>query len=458
MTLYVSQVWVNSLEPDFSKFWIRGLSVRCQRIGRLQSLSPEERLFAAVLRSDASESSRLMEPDTNREFLELVKLTRCARFVLDTMCQIDVVKLLQKDIHSALNQLAVKETVDQKRVDKDFADVLNILRSINIDLVWIKGAALSRSVYDEPYHRQFGDLDVVVRSTSFDKLIELLTESGFFSVIDPGFCNQALVGPVVPPSSLALTPAPDLVPTSVASMQRIGTMVDIKIGPLDTGVQVRDINRFFNEAEQFSVLGANFLAPSVVDHLMICLYTYFKDRCVSWKTLLDIHRLTLELNKDSDLWDVLVERCNEESIGLVAWMGLSVSSDRLGSLIPNKVLKSFAPRTPTSNLFDFCCSPFFVWNATSFPMMLVNLVVSSNRKRKLEQLRIAAVPSNDFLSSYYNNGKPMSATRHALCQILHLLVLVLPGGAVRRSFGWWLWPVPEFTIDEKKTNAVTSSC
>ncbi len=454
----LSQVWVNSLEPDFSKFWIRdlGMSVRCKRIGRLQALSPEERLFAAVLRSDAGESSRLMEPDTNRKFLELVKLTRCARFVLDTMCQIDVVKLLQEDLRSQLNQMAVMETVNQKRVDKDFADVLKILLSINSDLVWIKGAALSRSVYDESYHRQFGDLDVVVRPTAFDKLIELLTESGFFNVLDPGFCNQALVGPVVPPSSLVLTPAPELVPTSVASMQRIGTMIDIKICPLDAGVQIRDINRFFSETEQFSVLGANFLAPSVVDHLMICLYTYFKDRCISWKTLLDIHRLTLELNKHSYLWDVLVERCKEESIGLVAWLGLSVSSDRLGSVIPINVLKSLAPRTATSNLFDFCCSPYFVWNATSFPMMLANLVVSADRKRKLEQLRIAAMPSNDFLSSYYNEGRPLSAMRHALCQMLHLLVLVLPGGAVRRSFGWWLWPVPEFTIDEKKTNAVTS--
>jgi hypothetical protein len=408
-------------------------------------LSVAEQLLAAILRSDAAAARAILcanQQDTAYNHLqELLIVNGFARLVLDRLVEFELIGLVPEKHRSNIVGMSMRESVDEEAFRAQFKELLLLLSEYSADLVWIKGAALSLSIYNGGNARASGDFDVVLRPEKFVSVAEAMKRAHFAEIKQPSMCNQLGVGPTDSAGDLTLTPHPQLIPSSVAAFARGNFRpVDIKFGPLDRGVQICEIDRFFSGAVTLEHDGSRFLAPDLVDQLMIALHTFAKDRFKIWKNLLDIHILALELGREPHLWETLVHRCKREAIETDAWAGLILAADRLHAPVPASIFEQLAPsQNLLARLTLFTISPYLAWNATSLPMMILNVAVSSDRKRKLLLLRQTLFPPESFLWQYYHKGMSVPAVTTMLLLVVHWCVLILPGGVVRRTFGpaWW---------------------
>jgi hypothetical protein len=127
--------------------------------------------------------------------------------------------------------------------------------------------------------------------------------------------------------------------------------------------------------------------------------------------------------------------------------GLTMAIDRFGSPVPDMVLNNLRPgNMAIQSLLAFTINSEFVWNANSIPMLLLSGLVHGDFKRKISILAGAFFPSRQFLHDYYSGTK---LDRYWLLPVrlfVHWLILLLPGGAVRRVFGYRLWKRTQMRI------------
>lgn len=445
-------------EPDITDYWIRpaGNSLEFSKLKKLDSLSLSDQLFAAVLRKDRIGALEILSKHGNplliSEFLRRVSVITFGGLICEHIFQMDLKNEIDQIISieglqttKVLREKASVEMTNYARHDQFFSAVLHALEHLSNKAIWLKGAVLSRTLYEMPEHRLSGDFDCLLRrediSTASRRLVAKFNYSPRLD--DPGFCNQIGVGPLHTIEDLFTVPAAGLLPCAVFALTHSDLpAIDIKADPFDRGLQMVELERFYDQALNISWRGQTFLAPQWSDHLMLCLTNLEKDRFQYWKTLFDVHLLCQKLNETPDEWAIFVKRCHLEGINQIAWAGLFLTTDRLHSPVPNEVLHELLPvrQGLFNRTYNFTASPSFVWNASSLPMLLLNAYVSSDKQRKLQLLKKAILPSNQFLHAYYAlNGSEDSFLKLLFYRILHFFVLVLPGGVVRRTFGPLIW-------------------
>ena len=86
----------------------------------------------------------------------------------------------QDNVNKALNQICINERF---RTSKSFFETLE---SESVDYAVIKGAVLSQSIYNDPYVRVSGDIDILIKKSDSDKVKQILAGQGFIQgrVID----------------------------------------------------------------------------------------------------------------------------------------------------------------------------------------------------------------------------------------------------------------------------------
>lgn len=428
-----------------SGYWLRelGFSCRMSRIKPLTNLAIGEQVFAAVLRSDGAKARELLAAkDACEGLVKLAKETQFSRLTLDRLFELDLVELVPPERRAELSGLALRETAIEQRTSNQLQAVVARLNAADAHVVWIKGVAVARTAYSNISHRHFADFDIVVKIADMDKVTNTLCAFGFEQVLNPEFCNQYGVGPTSNFSDLFLCPVDDLIPSSALTMLRPEwAMIDVKASPCDTGIRMREWERFFSQCQTLDLGGLPLTVPSRLDQLLICINSLERDRFRNWKTLFDIHLLVNSLKESNALWQQFVRICRAESMQTSAWAGLCLANDRFHSDIPQWVLQDLAPKyNALAGITAFTKSPYFVWNATSLAAMLFDCAVSPDGRLKLSLLQKAFFPSQDFLSRYYSNGRHVSAPAVLILLLLHWCVLILPGGVVRRTIGNSVWP------------------
>jgi hypothetical protein len=447
MTTVLSDI--TDVEQSLTKFWVRtlGFSKEFSRIKVLAQLSFAERLLAALLRNDSDAAQKILDDKerssaTLADFIKMVRAESLGCIVFERIIALNLSShFAQLEDGSALSQLRMMSlhgASNHYQLEQKFAGVLSLTNQYQSGTFWVKGAHLSRTVYEPSYFRHYGDLDVIVDPSVFASFVEALKSAGFASFHTPAYCNQIGVGPVKMPADLLAAPCAGWIPVGPVTMRREtdGVFVDIKVGPFDRGVQAIELDRMFIDAEKSSCLDQQYLGPSLPDHLMIMLCNLAKNRFKTWRTILDIHMLALALNKSPLLWHKFVECCKKESIATTAWVGLCIATDRLNSAIPHSVLQALQPKRSFGNqLFSFTLESAYVWNSTSLPMMILNSFASPDRARKLDLLSRSFFPSTKFLSDYYGNGSESGFLTCFRYLPRHWFVLVMPGGLIRRTLG-----------------------
>jgi hypothetical protein len=81
---------------------------------------------------------------------------------------------------SVLRKKAAMEKLLRMNMVRHWIAIIQTLESAGIQVLTIKGPALSIQLYGDPYAREFTDIDILIEKSSVDKTKELLAESGFF--------------------------------------------------------------------------------------------------------------------------------------------------------------------------------------------------------------------------------------------------------------------------------------
>ena len=440
-------------------FWILqrtgGFAAKLIRIKQLREAPFSDQLTAALLRQDQERCLELLAMDDSaqaqQELAKICSHSNIAALLFDRCCQLQLESAMNlirlpdgMTLLSALKREAAVAISRFNRLDVLFSDLAHQLQDFGASIVWLKGPVLARSLYAQPYFRLSEDFDIFVSWQSRHAVIERLVRLGFKPILnDPGHCHQLGIGPVETVDELAIAPSLDFEHCHNLAMFKQNTiMLELKFDPLEQGLRMLELPRFEADSQKLSWSGGTFYAPDIADHLILELTHFHKHFFTGWQWLYDIHLLACELSKSADGWVEFVRRCRSEGITASAWAGLDLAADYLSTPVPPEVLRELAPQPEAATWWTFMAGTEFLWNTTSLPELLFDALFLGNRARKLRAIKDCLFPTAEFLSQYYCRGRTVTWFSYPFVWLLHMLVLLLPGGLVRRTFGSWLWTVP----------------
>jgi hypothetical protein len=450
---------------DLTKYKFRcgGKSQRIFSLSGLSDISAPEAILAALLsRSATSEQILVQDAETLNKFLDLVSENELCGFALESIHLLGLeakFRSLTIDHHGAMVDLltlitrqSALEAIKFEKFEAKFASFLKLTSILHEPAIWLKGIVTSRTCYTNPSFRLSGDFDCFIDPRNFLEFYKILCEHDFHVITgDTGFCNQLGVGPVASVDDLFLAPSAELVPSAVFGFYRNRwPLLDIKFNPLDRGLKMIELDRFKRDAKFVQWRDQLFCAPDLLDQLMISLTHFEKDRLIGWKQLLDIKLLAEKINGTPELWNEFVRRSEVEGVSTACCAGLSLAQERLGLRDADQVVHDLSPRAQgiSQRLFTFTVTPLFYWNASSVPMLLANAKFSDDSSRKMRVLKESFFPNKQFLSKYYFGGRDLSVISTTFALLLHWLILWLPGGVVRRTFGRLIWRHNQFGTEE----------
>lgn len=351
-----------------------------------------------------------------------------------------------------LEQQAKSEAIRAVQFDERFFELQKFLHDELPHMIWLKSTVLVRTLYNKLNYRLGIDYDVVVRKERLPNLIKRLRQAGWQPLLDnPGHCHQIGVGPTENLANLFLVPEEDLEGCHNLTMFAPGwPHLELKVNPLDNGIQMKELERFYSEAIDVHWRNSTFKAPSPVDHLIVELVHLHKHRLFGLGWMHDIHMLVNKLNESPVQWVDFVDRVKKEGVAQGAFVALEKVSSVLGSAVPEEVMSELESGGKLTRPLVNQVSTEFVWNANGLPMLVLNAAILGDGKRKVRILQKSFVPHDQFLSDYYLAGQKLNYWSRLKCLSMHWLVLLLPAGVVRRTFGKTYWKTPraeEFGLD-----------
>lgn len=348
------------------------------------------------------------------------------------------------DSRSFMKELSLharRLAAEYQMMDAQFTELLDCLQGMESGLVWLKGIALSRSLYNQPFHRLSKDFDLVVDSRFADEVFRRLIAIGFQLQLYDALLDRTII--VTKPDILAVTPCVENRYTQEVHATRPGSsLIELKFDPLKSGLRFKETERFFSEIQSVSWNGRAFSAPGAVDHLMLQLFNMHRRGFRLWPWLWDVHLLTFKLTEAD--WQEFVRRCQLEGVSLSAWAGLELAKDYLGTPVPGHVTVSLAPRRvgPAQRALTFVVGTRFVWNEKGAGELLMNLLFLGDARRKLQVIAQTVFPSSRFLARYYlGSDKPLSAGGSLSCLLLHWSLILVPRLPLNR---WLVRRLPPF--------------
>lgn len=439
---------------DITKYLLRcgGSSYRVFTLPPLASLEVAEQLMASLL-------SRVTVPDallcnvtknTIQTFLDLVIENELAGYILESICLAGLESRIRElrltsgdsetDVFTLISRQSAVEAIKFEKFDTKFVNFLDLSAQLAEQIVWLKGIVTSRTCYSNAALRLSSDFDCFVDRKYLRELNQILSANDFHVIAgDTGFCNQLGVGPVKSLDDLFLVPSSEFVPSAVVGyLRKRSPLLDIKFNPLDRGLKMIEQDRFERDSVAIAWRGRHFVAPSLLDQLIVTLTHLEKDRFVGWKQLLDIKLLSEKISQEPENWKEFVRRCKVEGVSTACCAGLSLARDRLALTGIDHVIDqtNASKHGLARRTFTFTVTPLFYWNTSSLPMLMANAAVSDDALRKMNVLKASLCPDKTFLSSYYFGGRELNLVSWLLVLFLHWLVLILPGGVIRRTFGF----------------------
>lgn len=422
----------------------------------LDQESADQRMMQALLRGDrasADEICQKWQKSDDQKSLEKF----CLQVTWGNLPALIYEQCMQADLSQSFAAVKIKDNlslldflrersaaalIESRDFSQRFAELLGVLGDISDHVIWLKGSSLSRLLYERPEQRLSVDFDLLVDQSVKEIVLEKLTAAGFSAIWDqPGFCHQSYVGPTGSLDALFLVPNKECEGCHNLTLTKRGwPYIELKFNPLDTGLKMKEQERFFQDRLQSSWKGLKFCAPSTIDHLLLALSHLHKHGFQGWAWLYDIHLLSASL-PDAASWKEVVRRAYLEGIETSVWVGLALACDRLNTVVPDFVFAELRPKYINSPYRPFLLSVSteFIWNCNSLPMLLLNATLLGDSKRKQKVLLQMFFPTKEFLANYYAGGALIQWWNYWYYLLLHWLVLICPGGLIRRTIGPFIW-------------------
>ena len=418
-----------------------------QRVSGLQSMRKCEQALFCLLGDRLPQSADELASLTVREIATITEwLSRdgLCGYALSRISQLDV--SVPEGLIAKLRRTAATEYLTWINSESAIRPLLKIVARYPQDVAMIKGRAVAATVYAAPHLRHSADIDLVVRTAALPSLFDELHAAGFSldRINSARYCN----GPLISATDVLLQPNSEFVSCDELPLTRSdGLQLDLKLDPLESGLRMLELPRFFANHTTVEVAGVEISAPDLVDQLLIACCHFHKDNFLGLRLMLDIHLLARALSTSE--WNELERRAMTEGVERSVVVALAVCRDRLATENPEK---SGLPPAATMNvpMLNDLVSYRFLWNQNSLPMLLLNAMVSNNRGRKLRALWEAFFPNQRFLTAYYAGGRNVNFASIPMLWFLHAFTIVSPAGVVRRTLGRFLWkpPANRLTVDQ----------
>jgi hypothetical protein len=420
----------------------------------IASAPPDERLMAAILRNDGTAARQALGQINDPVLVDRLFMRGAAgnlvAMVYERVRELDLEPRLAPLLLSngqpllpSLRQQAMAAPAVAARLDRMLAQLHDWLSELAGNVVWLKGCVLARTLYPRAHLRLSLDIDLLVRPGAEVPVAERLIGSGFEPIWDnPGACHQTGVGPVGTIESLSIVPWTEFEFCHNLCLTRSGwPLIEFKCDPLERGLRMKELGRFFDDCRQLAWQDRTYTVPEIVDHLLLELTHLHKHGFSGWAWLYDIHLLCREVSRTPGAWAELLHRVQLEGVEASAWAALDLVRDRLGTPIPPVILEELEPRATglLPRCLTFTTNPEFLWNSASLPQLWLSTCFLGDSARKRAALGRCLLPPGDFLSRYYLNGRPLSWWMYPVVLAVHWLVLALPGGLIRRTFGRLIW-------------------
>ena len=393
----------------------------------LQQLPVEHQIIAALLRADVSGIESVLR--NVRGNARAAVLSRLRSIVRHEGFAGRIMRLSANLPLDDLVQMASLEAATYQRMDEEFKRLVHRFERAHLPVVWLKGTSLSRTLYEVPYERASSDFDILARSADVAAVCGVLAEAGYDQILDsPAFCPQLGVGPIAPLEALLAQPSDEATACGVLAFNKQGSaIVEVKVDPLERGLKMKEAERFFRDTVTVQWDEVEFRAPSTIDHVLLLFAHLHKDGFAGWRNLLDLYVLLPELGKAER--HELLRRIDVEAMHSSAFASLALLHDWLGLDAAAELLDAMRfPRDAWSKLLLYTVPVQFVWNSTNLFFLFLNAQVHGDSERKRAFLHKLKSPTDSFMRTYYGNSvfPPL---------LLHQLVLLLPAGVVRRTFG-----------------------
>ena len=391
--------------PSLPEFWVlkkrTKLRFSVDRIRSRELLPGAEQLLCAILRKDRNETALLMQryEESAADFCALAEKNRFASLVADHLLEMDPAGTeLARRIFSRLTSAAASELAIELKVCRQMTSLIRVLRTVRDKVIWIRGAALARTVYAQAHFRQFGDFDLVVDKTAFVEVVALLQDAGWSTILVPEYCHQSGVGPIENAHDLLMAPDDRWVSTSPLTLERSDwPSIDLKLSPVDNGMVLVHPARFFSEAVWSEVSGEKFLTPGAAHNLMLSAHNAMRDGFSKYKTLFDMHLIALSMADAPEQWQEFVELCRDEGTIRSAAAALLLVESRFETPVPTAVFKQLSiDRKRRRRALLFWETDQFCWNSNGLPMLLLSALTGENRKRKVDMLTRSWLPGLKF--------------------------------------------------------------
>lgn len=342
---------------------------------------------------------------------------------------------LAGDISQKLRRQSMTEhqTYESKQIEYD--SILSQLDLPKCKIVLIKGAALAQTVYSMPQMRYSADRDLVIHPNHAGAVTNAFFNLGFH--LDYEHSARYHAGPTASIEQVLLQPHPSLTTCDALPLTNDeGLHFDVKVDPLEQGLQMSEFERFFDNCTKQSESSRLFI-PDIVDQMLIACCHLHKDDFRGLRLQLDVFLLCRCFSAQD--WNELLRRAKIESLELTIWVALNMVSDRFNFKLPNFVLEHTCPKNYIAAQLFLLQNYRFAWNQLSLLSLILNAVSSTNHTVKLKRLYSVVLPPKHFLEKYYCAEKRLPLM---CCLVLHWFTLLVPDGIIRRTIGPFLWSQP----------------
>jgi hypothetical protein len=328
-------------------------------------------------------------------------------------------------------------TIRMLRAQQAAVRALRRLHDDGVELIVLKGPALSQLVYPDPTLRTWNDIDLLVHERDWARVHRLLADLGHVSE-----------------SGLA-EPPPKLVPWAGHFHSRYFNpesrfLVEVHYDDLlDTGLAVRDLAGFWRRAIDLEVAGRPVKTLCLADHLVhLCMHVHHHGYIrLNW--LSDIAFIVRDQADELD-WDGVIGLATAEEVQVGAYYTLHYLQQLLGVQAPGEVMQALRPDwfrryfhqryMPDAAVLSLQPMPMPIFSFYFRPFMnrlVPDMLVMGRRRDKLHYLWRLFTPPRAWLFHHYHlQGSPWRYAHfvlHPLKFIYHSTVDVLRTAV--RSFG-----------------------
>ncbi len=210
---------------------------------------------------------------------------------------------------------------------QELSDILKRLQRGGIDVIVLKGAFLTKTVYKTEALRVIGDIDLLVKAADLGQVEKILLEMGYGPTERPSIQAQCA-------RSQHLKP---FIKKGAFPIEIHWTLYFKQDCPFEIMVDM-----LWEQPKPFTVVDVQVLSLSPENLLLhLCIHAYVNG-FVGMRFLSDIYN-TLRYYQDEIDWDDLFQRARQWKAEKVVYIALYLAKDWLAARVPEKVLAQFKP-------------------------------------------------------------------------------------------------------------------